>query len=224
MIRANKVCKIYPGRPAVLQDLDFHLPRGGMAFLTGASGAGKSTLLKLVTRAETLTGGSLFVDGQDLGKLKARQVPRLRRTMGIVFQDYRLLMDRNVYDNVALTLEVAGVRHSRVRPRVHAALEQVGLAGRAKDRPQQLSGGEQQRAAIARAIVHNPKLLIADEPTGNLDPDLSREIMDLFSHFNQLGVTVLIATHDLALIERMTYPIFVLQSGQLRLEGERICA
>ncbi|MEW6611926.1 MAG: cell division ATP-binding protein FtsE [Pseudomonadota bacterium] len=221
MIRAINVSKHYPGGRNVLQEIDLHLPKGQMAFLTGPSGAGKSTLLKLIARIETVSRGTLLLDGQDLAKLKRRHIPQLRRQLGIVFQDHKLLADRSVFANVALTLQVAGVRRAHIKSRVRAALDQVGLSGREQDSPLSLSGGEQQRVGIARAIVHSPKVLIADEPTGNLDPQLSSEIMDLFRNLNRHGMTLLIATHDLGQVERLDCPVYALQHGRLQNQEAR---
>ena len=215
MIRFDGVHKRYPGRQDAVTDLSLHLPRGEMAFLTGHSGAGKSTLLKLIALIERATRGTLLVDNVNLATLPRRRVPWLRRQMGIVFQDHHLLYDRTVFDNVALPLVIAGYRSGELQRRVRAALDKVGLLGKEGRMPIALSGGEQQRVGIARAVVHRPKLLLADEPTGNLDPALSREIMDLFVQFNQVGVTVLVATHDIALTEAFGLPVLSLADGTL---------
>ena len=215
MIRFDGVHKRYPGRQDAVADLSLHLPRGEMAFLTGHSGAGKSTLLKLIALIERATRGTLLVDNVNLATLPRRRVPWLRRQMGIVFQDHHLLYDRTVFDNVALPLVIAGYRSGELRRRVRAALDKVGLLDQEARMPIALSGGEQQRVGIARAVVHRPKLLLADEPTGNLDPGLSREIMDLFVQFNRVGVTVLVATHDIALTEAFGLPVLSLADGAL---------
>jgi cell division transport system ATP-binding protein len=186
-----------------------------MAFLTGHSGAGKSTLLKLIGLLERPSRGQVFVNGRNLGRLPRRKIPYHRREIGIIFQDHRLLTDRTVFDNVALPLVVAGVGRKEVGRRVRAALDQVGLLRKEKAFPVTLSGGEQQRVGIARAVVTRPPVVLADEPTGNLDPDLSREIMGLFERFNQVGVTLLIASHDLALIAALPYRRLTLSSGRL---------
>lgn len=186
-----------------------------MSFLTGHSGAGKSTLLKLIARIEKPTSGQVFLGDIDLGQLDAQAIPALRRNMGIIFQDYQLLLDRNVYDNVALPLIISGFDDKDIKKRVHAALDKVNLLRYEKSYPISLSGGEQQRVAIARAVVNKPALLLADEPTGNLDPDLSRDIMHLFEQFNQVGVTLLIATHDINLIAEMNKPVITLSHGKL---------
>lgn len=186
-----------------------------MAFITGHSGAGKSTLLKLIYAMEYATSGEVLIDGKNLNRLKPRQIPYLRRNIGIIFQDYRLLMDRSVFDNVALPLIIAGYSHLDIKRRVRAALDKVGLLSKEKILPLALSGGEQQRVGIARAVVNKPKVLLADEPTGNLDPVLADEILRLFQAFNQVGVTVLIATHNLTLIAPLKYPIITLDHGMV---------
>lgn len=221
MIRFINVSKTYV-RHAVLNAVDFHLPKGGMAFLTGPSGAGKSTLIKLVTRMETPSSGRIYFDGQALGELRKSQIPSLRQQMGIVFQDHKLLLDRSVFDNVALMLKIAGLGGRQSRHLVHEALARVGLSGREKMLPSHLSGGEQQRVGIARAIAHRPKLLVADEPTGNLDLQLSADIMRLFAQINNEGMSVLIATHDLQQIQQFRHPVFTLENG--RLEEKEISA
>jgi cell division transport system ATP-binding protein len=186
-----------------------------MAFLTGHSGAGKSTLLKLVALLERSTRGQLFFDGENLSRTPKRRIPYIRRKIGMIFQNYRLLFDRTVFDNVALPLVIAGYRHQDIGRRVRAALDKVGLLDRERAFPIMLSGGEQQRVGIARAVVNKPPLLLADEPTGNLDPELSRDIMQLFEQFNQVGVTVLIASHDLDLISTLPYVQISLDQGRL---------
>lgn len=215
MIRFDHVSKRYPSGFEALSDVSVHIAPGEMAFLTGHSGAGKSTLLKLIALLERSSRGQLLVDGQNLSKVTRRRIPFLRRKVGIIFQDHRLLFDRTVFDNVALPLVIAGHRHQEIGRRVRAALDKVGLLGKEKLLPVTLSGGEQQRVGIARAVVNKPPLLLADEPTGNLDPELSREIMGLFEQFNAVGVTVLIASHDLELIRRMPHRILVLKQGRL---------
>lgn len=216
MIRFNKASKRYPGGFQALENISFHLKKGEMSFLTGHSGAGKSTLLKLISAIEPPTGGQVLVNGYDLNKIRAGKIPYFRREIGIIFQDYKLLYDRTVFDNVALPLIVSGTSFRDVGSRVRAALGKVGLSGREKASPIVLSGGEQQRVSIARAIVHHPPLLLADEPTGNLDPDLARDIMNLFSEMNQLGMTTLIASHDWGLIGRMGKRILHLEEGRLQ--------
>jgi cell division transport system ATP-binding protein len=219
MIRFDHVTKRYPERGEALHDLSFELESGEMAFLTGRSGAGKSTLLKLVGLIERPTRGSVVVNGRDLAALSRRQIPYYRRELGIIFQDHHLLPDRTVFDNVAMPLIVSGMRRPEIGRRVRAALDQVGLLDKERVLPVALSGGEQQRVGIARAVVGRPSVLLADEPTGNLDPDLSREIMQLFRRFHQVGVTLLIATHDIALITAMPYRTLTLDQGRLVIDS-----
>lgn len=215
MIQFEQVSKIYPGGQTALDNVSFHLEKGEMAFLTGHSGAGKSTLLKLITAIERPTTGHVTVNGQDIGGLARRRVPFLRRNIGIIFQDHNLLMDRTVYDNVALPLVIEGYSQREIAKRVDGALEMVGLRDKIAYAPIQLSGGEQQRVGIARAVVGRPPLLLADEPTGNLDPKLSMDILRLFTTFNDAGTSVMIATHDLGLIARMRYRTFTLAKGKM---------
>ena len=215
MIQFDHVSKRYEAGNYGLSDISFQEDDGEMVFITGHSGAGKSTLLRLIGLIERPTRGQLLVDGQNLSKLPRRQVPYHRRRMGMIFQDHRLLADRTVFDNVALPLVVAGVPHKDIARRVRAALEKVGLLRKEKSLPLTLSGGEQQRVGIARAIVSRPPVVLADEPTGNLDPELSREIMELFLSFNRVGVTLLIASHDLELIGSLGKRILHLHQGAL---------
>jgi len=219
MIRFDHVSKRYATGGDALADVSFHLPAGGIGFLIGRSGAGKSTLLKLIACIEYASRGQVLIDGQNLGQLGRRGVPYLRRQMGIVFQNHQLLFDRSVFDNVALPLSIAGYPPREIGRRVRAALDKVGLLSKERVYPVSLSGGEQQRVGIARAVVNRPRLLLADEPTGNLDPELSVEIMSLFRQFNQVGVSVLVATHDLSLVERFGHPLLVLQDGRLVHDG-----
>ncbi len=214
MIELQNVTKRYPGNREALTQLDLVLERGEMAFLTGPSGAGKSTLLKLIAAIERPTRGRILVNQKNITHIPKRKIPNLRRFMGIVFQDHHLLYDRSVFDNVSLPLQIAGYARAEISRRVRAALDKVALLNKEKAMPITLSGGEQQRVGIARAVVHKPAILLADEPTGNLDPGLSAEIMQLFSEFNQVGVTVLIASHDLDLISRLGKRIIRLQDGQ----------
>ncbi|MGD8828797.1 MAG: cell division ATP-binding protein FtsE [Gammaproteobacteria bacterium] len=214
MIHFDHVNKRYPGKDALV-DLSFHIDAGEMVFLTGHSGAGKSTLLKLVALLERPTRGQVVINGQNLSGIRKRHIPRYRRQVGVIFQDHKLLHDRTVFDNVALPLIIAGLGHAEITRRVRAALDQVGLLDKERLFPIVLSGGEQQRVGIARAVVNRPPVLIADEPTGNLDPELSAEIMYLFERFNQVGVTVLIASHDLALISTLDKRVLRLHQGRM---------
>jgi len=215
MLQFINVSKRYSDSGEVLSNVSFRLEKGEMAFLTGHSGAGKSTLLKLIPVIERPNRGQVLFDGRPINPISKREVPYLRRKLGLIFQDYRLLHDRTVFDNVALPLLIAGYSQQETARRVRAALDKVGLLRKEKRYPLALSGGEQQRVGIARAIVHKPSLILADEPTGNLDPGLSAEIMDLFKEFNQVGVTLLIASHDLGLISRFGCRTLKLQQGQL---------
>jgi cell division transport system ATP-binding protein len=219
MIQLENISKRYQDGYDALKQLNFKLARGDMAFLTGHSGAGKSTLLKLIMLMERPTRGQITVNGQRLNLMKKRQIPYYRRNIGLVFQDHQLLFDRTVYENVALPLIIAGAHTRDIGRRVRAALDKVGLLNKEKMYPIALSGGEQQRIGIARAVVNKPALLLADEPTGNLDPKLSAEIMHLFEQFNQVGVTVLIATHDLSLIARLNHRILTLKNGRMLNDG-----
>ena len=203
------------GGASILQDVRFEITPGAFIALVGPSGAGKSTLLRLVALIERSTKGQIIVGRQNLARLKRRRIPYYRRAIGFIFQNHRLLLDRTVFDNVALPLVVAGMGHKEIGRRVRAALDKVGLLDKEREPPITLSGGEQQRVGIARAVVSKPPLVLADEPTGNLDPELSREIMDLFSQFNQVGVTLLIATHDIGLISGMGKRVLTLSKGQL---------
>ena len=215
MINFVNVSKRYPETDDVLRNVSFHLKRGEIAFLTGHSGAGKSTLLRLIAAMEKCSRGQVLLDGQDIGHTKESQLPYIRRKMGFIYQDYKLLQDRTVFDNVALPLIIAGFGHHEITRRVRAALDKVSLNGKEKKYPFALSGGEQQRVGIARAVVNKPPIIIADEPTGNLDPDLSEEIMFLFGQFQQVGVTVLIASHDISLITQLNHRVLKLDHGQL---------
>lgn len=215
MITFNQVSKRYPGGHQALNQVSFHIKRSEMVFLTGHSGAGKTTLLRLIALIERNTGGQIVVNGQNLSRLPTEYIPYLRRRIGMTFQEHRLLLDRTVFDNVALPLIIAGYRHQEIRRRVRAALDKVGLLNKEKSYPITLSGGQQQRVGIARAVVNKPPILLADEPTGNLDPHLAKEIMNLFIQFNQVGVTVLIASHALGLIKSMGHRTLILQQGNL---------
>lgn len=215
MIAFDEVSLAYGAQRAALDRVSFALRAGTFTFLTGHSGAGKSSLLRLIARLETPSAGEISIGEIRYSTLGPRQVPSLRRQMGLIFQDNRLLHDRCVFDNVALPLIIGKYRHRELHQRVNAALERVGLAGRGADRPATLSGGEQQRVGIARALVARPKLLLADEPTGNLDAAMSQDIMDLLLDFNASGVTVLLATHDTTLLERYAVPRLTLDGGRL---------
>ncbi len=215
MIEFDRVSKRYDNGYEALLDLSFRIERKEMVFLTGRSGAGKSTLLKLIMLMERATQGEVRIAGQNLNAMSRRQIPYLRREIGVVFQNHQLLFDRSVFDNVALPLHIAGYRAREVGRRVRAALAKVGLERYEKQNPLTLSGGEQQRVGIARAVVNKPSLLLADEPTGNLDPGLSADVMSLFEQFNQVGVTILIASHDLSLIARLQHRIITLREGRL---------
>ncbi|OUS24402.1 cell division ATP-binding protein FtsE [Gammaproteobacteria bacterium 45_16_T64] len=215
MIAFQQVCKRYANGKDALQQVTFQLETGELAFLTGHSGAGKSTLLKLLTLIERPSQGQIMVDNQNLSAITRPGVPYYRRKIGMVFQNHQLLFDRTVFDNVALPLLISGYSRKDAGRRVRAALDKVGLLSKENLLPIMLSGGEQQRVGIARAVVNKPPILLADEPTGNLDPALSAEIMDLFQQFSQVGVTVLVATHDLSLINRYDHRSLVLKEGAL---------
>ncbi len=216
MIRFEKVSKRYRGSRTALRNVSFHLKKGEMAFVTGHSGAGKSTLLRLIAMLERNNGGKIFLGGLDLGTVKGDGIPWVRQRLGLVFQDHQLLNDRNIYENVALPLRLLSVNRSEEKRRVRAALDLVGLLSHEVDYPAMLSGGEQQRVGIARAIVHRPPVILADEPTGNLDPELSREIMGLFQRLNQHGSTILIASHELNMIRDLGNRVLVLSQGELQ--------
>lgn len=218
MIELDRVSKRYPGGHEGLSEVSLRIEAGEMVFLTGHSGAGKSTLLRLISLLERPTRGQIRVNKRNLGRLPRHKIPLHRREIGVIFQDHRLLHDRTVFDNVALPLVVAGVAHRDITKRVRAALDKVGLLPREKALPLTLSGGEQQRVGIARAVVNRPPVVLADEPTGNLDPELSREIMRLFEQFNQVGVTLVIASHDLALISGLQRRTLTLSQGRLELD------
>lgn len=215
MITFDRVSKFYPGGSRALTDVSFHIERGSMVFLTGHSGAGKSTLLRLVMMLERASRGQVIVDQQNLSTAPDRLATLVRRNTGMIFQDHKLLKDKTVADNVALPLIIAGLRYADIRKRVRAALDKVGLLDKEKAWPLTLSGGEQQRVGVARAIVGMPPLLLADEPTGNLDPKLSRELFTLFEQISEQGVTVVIASHDLHLIRQTRKRALVLSNGRL---------
>ncbi|MCK5880474.1 MAG: cell division ATP-binding protein FtsE [Sinobacterium sp.] len=215
MIQFDNVSKRYDSGHEALKRVSFHLKQDEMAFLTGHSGAGKSTLLKLIMMMEQPTQGEVIINGMPLSQCSRGQVPFHRRKIGVVFQNHQLLFDRSVFDNVALPLVIAGYDHREISRRVRAALDKVGLLEKEKSNPVTLSGGQQQRVGIARAVVNKPTILLADEPTGNLDPTLSTEIMYLFEQFNHVGVTVLLASHDLALIASLKHRMITLRDGEV---------
>ncbi len=220
MIQFDRVSKRYPNGKDALSKVGFTLPAGQLTFLTGHSGAGKSTLLKLIMMIGRPTQGQVLIDNQNLNGFSNRHIPLLRRKIGMVHQNHQLLFDRSVFDNVALPLIIAGYARADIGKRVRAALDKVGLLDKEKLNPIMLSGGEQQRVGIARAVVNKPPLLLADEPTGTLDPALSEEIMDLFKAFARVGVAVLIATHDLSLIARYNHRLLTLREGRLIHDGD----
>ncbi len=215
MIEFKYVSKRFEGGFDALRNVNMQLGEGEMAFLTGHSGAGKSTLLKIISLIEKPTRGQALLNRINLKTVSKRRVPYIRRNIGIIFQDHQLLFDRTVFDNVALPLIIQGYRHQEIAKRTRAALDKVGLLHKDKAMPITLSGGEQQRVGIARAVVHKPMLLLADEPTGNLDPVLSREIMQIFVDFHQVGVSVLVASHDLDLIDELQKPVLTLNGGEM---------
>lgn len=222
MIEFDQVSKRYPNGHDALKQVNFHLLKGEMAFLTGHSGAGKSTVLKMITLIEKPSAGKVWVNGFNLSQFSSWRVPQLRRSIGVIYQNPTLLKERTVFDNVALPLVISGYREQEIGRRVRAALDKVNLLNKEKYYPSALSGGEQQRVGIARAVVNKPAILLADEPTGNLDPQLSAEIMYLFEQFNRVGVSILIASHDLALIGRMQRRIMTLHQGSMISTGVRM--
>ena len=216
MISFTQVHKRYPGGYQALKNVSFNIAEGEMLFVTGHSGAGKSTLLKLIAAIERPNLGSVIVNNQNVGVLKERALPYLRRNLGIIFQDHKLLFDRNVFDNVMLPLQICGFDYRESHKRVRAALDKVGLLKREKSNPIALSGGEQQRLCIARAIVNRPAILLADEPTGNLDTEYAHEIMAIFKSFHQVGVTLLISTHDESVLQDTGVRVLALRHGELQ--------
>lgn len=222
MIQFVNVTKVYPNAHAPsLNGINLHIERGEFVFLVGPSGAGKSTLMKLLYREEVATSGKVVLDGKDIGRLRPQEVPYLRRSLGVIFQDFKLLPERSVFDNVAFALECTDVPRREIIRRVPAALELVGLRHKTHSRCLELSGGEQQRVAVARAIVRNPVLVIADEPTGNLDPENSWAIIKLLSDINQMGATVVVATHARNIVDAMKKRVIAIEKGQVARDEER---
>ena len=215
MLEMRHAGKIYPGGSVALEDINVEIKAGEFVFLVGPSGAGKSTFIRLISREIEPTSGQIFVDGVDVMKLKRRDIPYLRRQLGIVFQDFRLLNDRTAYENVAFAMQVIEAPSHKIRQRVNEVLDLVGLKDRGDAYPGEMSGGEQQRIAIARAIVNDPLLVIADEPTGNLDPETSMEIMNIFSQINESGTTIIMATHDKTLVDYMQKRVIALEDGRI---------
>jgi cell division transport system ATP-binding protein len=218
MIECKHLYKRYPNGHDALSDINLHIARGELVFLTGHSGAGKSTLLRLLALIERPSRGSLKVNNHEVSHLPNPSIPRFRRNLGIIFQDHRLLTDRSVFDNVALPLRLTGAEPQLIAKRVRAALDKVGLRNKNSANPLSLSAGQQQRVGIARALVNKPTILLADEPTGNLDPDLSEEIMQLFIDFQQVGVTILVASHDQALIQNFGLRQIILEEGKIQMD------
>lgn len=219
MIRLSSVSKSYDGHQA-LSNINLHLHRGEIAFLTGHSGAGKTTLFKLITLIERVSSGQVIINGQNVDRLSTRYIPALRRDIGMIFQNPQLLNNRTIFDNVALPMVISGYHDDEIKRRARAALDKVGLLDKEKLYPRALSCGEQQRVGIARAVVNKPAILLADEPTGNLDPELSMDIIRLFEAFNAVGVTVLVATHDLALIAPLNHRVITLKQGRMISGGD----
>ena len=215
MLRMENVSKVYPGGSVALQDVDIHIKPGEFVFVVGPSGAGKSTFIKMLFREVLPTTGSIFVNGVDILSLTPREIPYMRRQLGIIFQDYRLLPDRTVYENVAFAMQVIETPHRKIKRRVLNVLDLVGLRHRANAYPNELSGGEQQRIAIARAIVNDPILVIADEPTGNLDPETSWDIMEIFKEINASGTTIVMATHDKEIVDAMGKRVVAIEHGNI---------
>jgi cell division transport system ATP-binding protein len=215
MIKIKKLSKRYVNSQDALSNINFEIGKGEMAFVTGHSGAGKSTLLKLILALEKPSGGELIVNGLNLNKLSRREIPYHRRKIGAVFQDHQLLTDRTVFENVLLPLEISGFPIEDAKRRVRAALDKVGLLKKEKVFPPALSGGEQQRVGIARAVVNRPSIILADEPTGNLDPNLSEEVMKVFEQFKSVGVSILVASHDASLIKTLNYRVIHLDHGRM---------
>lgn len=215
MIDFENVSKTYPNGTHALNNVSLHIDRGEFVFIVGASGAGKSTFLKLIMREEIATSGEIIINGNKLSRLKKRDVPYLRRHMGIVFQDFRLIDKMNVFDNVAFAMRAVGESSAAVKKRVPYVLDLVGLKDKMKDKPSELSGGEQQRVSLARALVNNPEIIIADEPTGNIDPELSHEILELLTQINSMGTTVLVVTHEHELVREFNQRVITIDKGKV---------
>ena len=215
MIKLEHVYKSYENGHKALEDLSFSMDDGEFAFLVGPSGSGKSTIIKLITGEICCTEGEVVVNGYDMARIKPRKLPKLRRTLGIIFQDFRLIDSRNVYDNVALAMHVVGASRSEIKERVPYVLGLVGLEGRMRDMPAELSGGEQQRVGIARALANNPRTIIADEPTGNIDPNLSAELMKLLTKISEQGTTMLVVTHEQTLVNQFAKRVIRIENGRL---------
>lgn len=215
MINFENVSKTYPNGTHALHNVNLHIEKGEFVFIVGASGAGKSTFLKLIMREEIPTSGEITINGNKLTKLKKRDVPYLRRHMGIVFQDFRLIDKMNVFDNVAFAMRAVGEKSATVKKRVPYVLDLVGLKGKMKDKPSELSGGEQQRVSLARALVNNPEIIVADEPTGNIDPELSHEILELLTQINAMGTTVLVVTHEHDLVREFNQRVITIDKGKI---------
>ncbi len=215
VILLKNVTKVYPNGATALDDISFFIERGEFVFIVGPSGSGKSTLIKLLMHEETATEGDVIINNDDVGKLKRREIPYLRRSMGVVFQDFRLLSQKTVYENVAFAMEIIGAGRKEIRKQVPNVLGLVGLAHKAKAYPDELSGGEQQRVALARALVNNPAFLIADEPTGNLNPKAAMEIMELLEDINKRGTTVIMATHAKEIVDKMKKRVIAIEDGKI---------
>ncbi len=213
MIVFEHVSKVYPGGNTALRDVNLHISKGEFVFVLGRSGAGKSTFLKLILREEKATSGRIFIDGKELGRLKEREVPYLRRNMGVVFQDFRLIPSLTAYENVAFAMRVTDIPERKIASRVPYVFNLVGLSDKMDKFPDELSGGEQQRVALARALVHSPQLIIADEPTGNIDPELSMEMMELLAAINSVGITVVVVTHEHDLVRRFNKRVITIDDG-----------
>ena len=215
MIEFQNVSKTYPNGTHALYNVDIHIDKGEFVFIVGASGAGKSTFLKLIMHEEIPSSGEIIINGKKTSKMKRREVPYLRRHMGIVFQDFRLIEKMNVFDNVAFAMRAVGEKNSVIKKRVPYVLDLVGLKGKMKDRPSELSGGEQQRVSLARALVNNPEIIVADEPTGNVDPEMSHEIIELLNEINAMGTTVLIVTHEHDLVREFDQRVITIDKGKV---------